>query len=132
MARILLVDDDESVLSRLSTVLRQRFHEVATARNGREALRLADRTPFDLLITDIVMPEVDGLETIIGMRQRQPAIPIVAMSERLRGSLDFLSAARAFGADAILRKPVDEGTLLEAVAECLAGDVRPAPRQCRR
>ena len=80
MARILLIDDDPMVMRTVRKMLEHAGHEVVEARNGREGEAAYDRAPADLVITDILMPEQEGIETIINLRRRHPAVRLLAMS----------------------------------------------------
>lgn len=120
MARILIIDDEDLVLYTLRSILEQRGHDVATAGDGRTGLDLFAAGLFDLVITDIVMPVMPGLETIVQLRRRAPDVRIIAISgQRPAGNLDLLDAARAFGAARALGKPVSRTALVAAVDACL-------------
>ncbi len=121
MARILLVDDDELLRNVLALTLRKMGHVVIEARNGREALELsADGLP-DLLITDLIMPEKEGLETITTIRQIHPTVKVIAMSGGGRGdATDYLNVARLLGADRTLQKPFTQVAMAQAIAEVCA------------
>ena len=120
MARILLVDDEEIVLRLFETVLELDHHDVTTARNGNGALRAIADASFDLVITDLVMPDKEGIETIIEMRHLRPELPIIAMSGGGRGSAtDYLDMAAQLGARKTLAKPFSTQALLDAVHEVL-------------
>ncbi len=120
MARILLVDDSEDFLVVLREFLVRAGHEVCTASNGNEALEQVKIQTFDLLITDIVMPEREGLETITEMRKRVPALKIIAISGGGRlGAQDYLAAARVLGASATLAKPFVRDEFLRTVEAVL-------------
>jgi CheY-like chemotaxis protein len=120
--RILLVEDDDAVREILRKALVAAGHEVDEASNGDVALAAYRRQTADLVITDLVMPEKDGLETIMELRRIDPAVRIVAMSGGGRtlgpGQL-YLESARALGARQILSKPFTVGALLKAVTEAL-------------
>jgi DNA-binding response OmpR family regulator len=116
-ARIVVADDEDSVRSFFRAVLEQAGYEVFEAASGKQALRQARTAQADLLITDLVMPEQEGIETIQELRRESPRVGIIAMSGAFDGS--FLPAAKLLGADAILTKPVSAGRLLAAVAEVL-------------
>jgi DNA-binding response OmpR family regulator len=121
MAKILLVDDNAELLEMAALFLRQAEHVVTTAADGKEAMRLVEGNAFDLVITDIVMPEKEGLETIMELRRKTPALKIIAMSGG--GSVapeDYLSMARAFGAAQTLAKPFLGEELLAAVDRVLS------------
>ncbi len=122
MKQILLVDDDATLLEAL---LRQ-FHphrdtwQVATASNGVEALRLARAQRFDVLVTDILMPEKDGTETIIAFRRDHPSVKIIAMSGggRIIGT-EPLGVVSLLGAHATLVKPFDFQMLWDTIQAVL-------------
>ena len=124
MATILLVEDDDGVRSILHKTLVAAGYEVEDAANGDFALAAYRRQPRDLVITDLVMPEKDGLETITALRRLNPAVKIIAISGGGRtlglGQL-YLETARAIGAGRILAKPFTSAALLTAVSEVLAG-----------
>jgi CheY-like chemotaxis protein len=111
--QILLVDDDPDTREAGLRILDKAGYDVVTAAHGKEALNLLVRQPVDLVITDVVMPEMDGLELIKELQQRMPAIPILAMSGELGDR--FLKIATALGARATLPKPFSVGDLREAV-----------------
>lgn len=120
MARLLLIDDDPALLSLLRRTLERAGYEVVTAPNGREGLQRLTTGPFDLLITDIVMPEMEGLELILKLRQSHPALRIIAISGggQLRPA-SYLNLARLSGAMTVLAKPFELEELLAAVQKLL-------------
>lgn len=122
MARILLVDDDEPVRQMLAEMLEDMGHSVAQAADGGTCLERVEERDFDLLITDIVMPEQGGLRAIDGVRQVAPTIKILAISGggSLLGSQDYLELAQSLGADATLRKPFRRAELTEVIAGLVA------------
>ena len=87
MARILLIDDDDSVRRALRLTLTEFGHTVIEARDGQEGLKLFPQANADLVITDIVMPEKDGIEVLIELRKKQPPVNIIAISGGGRLSL---------------------------------------------
>jgi CheY-like chemotaxis protein len=123
VATILLVEDDEGVRDILHKTLVAAGHDVEDAENGAVALAAYRRQPRDLVITDLVMPEKNGLETIMELRRLNPAVKIIAISGGGRnlglGEL-YLDSARLFGAGKILAKPFTSAALLKAVADSLA------------
>jgi CheY-like chemotaxis protein len=122
MAFILIVDDDEAILRMMTRMLRPAGHDVVTAADGREGLKLVAQRRPDLVITDIIMPEMEGIETIMELRRVAPGIKIVAMSgSRGLGRVDFLDAARKLGADATLPKPFQKAELLATVNAVITG-----------
>ncbi len=123
MARILIIDDEDELRAMLRQMLEQAGHEVAEAVNGAEGIQLYEQDTHDLIITDIIMPEKEGVETIIELRRADPDLPIIAISGggRLEAT-DFLTMAKKLGARRTLSKPFRRDQLLEAVGACLAGD----------
>ena len=121
MSAILLIDDDMSVLDVMSEMLRLEGHEVTVAANGREAVDCCHQDNFDLVITDLIMPEKEGLETIADIRRHYAEIPIIAISGGGRlGPNDYLETARFIGANATLAKPFARTELIRAVDSLLA------------
>ena len=113
---ILLIDDEPAVRDLVQTMLAG--HTVVAVGSGRAGLDLLDKSDFDVVLTDIIMPEMEGIEIIMAIRKRLPKIRLVAMSGGGRtGNIDFLSAASKLGADAILRKPFTIGALKKAIGE---------------
>jgi CheY-like chemotaxis protein len=120
MAHILLMDDSDEIRSLAARVLRREGHTVVEAGNGKEGLRLLREMEADLVITDIVMPEREGLETISEIRRTRPDLPIIAMSGGGAGAAgDYLSIAKALGARRILEKPFGVAQLVGLVREVL-------------
>jgi len=118
MARILLIDDEETFRVTLAKILQLEKHEVTTAANGVEALKLVMNGKFDLVITDLVMPEKEGLETIVEIRKILPELKIIAMSGGGRGTAyDYLKIASRMGADKTLAKPFTKAELVLAIGE---------------
>lgn len=113
MRNVLIADDDSSLRSALKLALEGNGYEVRVAANGAEALALQRKTPADVLLTDIFMPESDGFEAIDAFRRAFPATKIIAMSgDAKRAKHEYLSAARLIGVDATLKKPFQLGALL--------------------
>jgi DNA-binding response OmpR family regulator len=122
MARILIIDDEAGVRATLSLALQASGHETLEAANGRLGLELFARERVDLVITDILMPEKEGIETIIELRQRRPDLKIVAISGGGRSqNKDYLVNATHLGADATLRKPFSMAKLAQVIDACLGG-----------
>lgn len=115
--RILFVDDDVEVVMFASRVLRDAGFEVLVGGNGNVALSTAQVERLDLVITDLVMPEREGLETIMRLRKSHPALPVVAISGAFGGH--FLRSASTLGARAALAKPFSGEDLLAAVRVAL-------------
>jgi CheY-like chemotaxis protein len=125
MTRILLIDD-EPFFARLTTAMLAPA-EVFVAKNGSEGLKMVQGDCFDLVVTDLLMPEKDGIETIIELRKRDATLPILAISGG--GTIghrgDLLRMAQELGATTTLPKPFTRDQLLEAVSLCLKASGRP-------
>lgn len=123
MAHILIIDDDPEIRSSLKAALEDEGYRVATAENGARGLDLAGQIAFQIVITDMIMPEVEGVQTIISLRKADPDLPILAISGEspaMPGKPDYLEIARRFGANQILRKPFSISSLLSRLEACLA------------
>jgi CheY-like chemotaxis protein len=120
LARVLVIDDDSAMCEIVRGMLEGAGHEVRAASNGREGLARLARDPADVVITDIVMPEMDGIETVRHLRSmtRPPKIIVMTGGDR-HGAADQLAAARGLGADATLTKPLRAKYLLDALTELL-------------
>lgn len=124
MAEILLVDDDPQVLKVFSTYLEKARHTISTAANGMEAIQLLERRKFDLVITDILMPELDGFELMFSMRKKPDRPKIIAISggSPSLGHDYVLGVSKTIAADMVLQKPVDFEALTQVVRELLQED----------
>jgi DNA-binding response OmpR family regulator len=124
MRRVLVIDDDISIRVAIEISLRRQDCAVVLADNGAFAVTTFDESEFDLVMVDIFMPEMDGLEIIKSFRERAPMVPIVAMSGyRFRNAMspapDFLEMAAKLGAAYALRKPFGPRQLTAAINACL-------------
>src|SRR6185369_10220974 len=120
MARILLIDDDVALRTVLCKTLTHFGHLVFEARNGQEGLDMFPRANVDLVITDIVMPEKEGFAVLMGLRNQQPPVKIIAMSGGGRqGPADYLHTAKLLGASKTLAKPFSNAALMAAIDELL-------------
>lgn len=125
--RILVIDDEEPVRLVIGGVLRQAGYEVQCAADGRSGLELSKTQNFDLLITDLFMPERDGLETIMALRRGHAPLKIIAISGFVQTlGEDYLKIARHLGADLTLSKPFSRTELMEAVEKLLGSPAGPA------
>ena len=114
MRRVLVIDDDEGVRLTLQHVLASNGYAVWTASDGVEGVELARRCAADIVLTDLLMPKRDGIETIGILKQENPKLKIVAMSGgRRMGQGEVLETAARSGADRIIAKPFDMMALLE-------------------
>lgn len=120
MAKILVIDDSEDIRLLLHQALQSVGHSVVEAADGEEGIRSYREHRPDLVITDIVMPNKEGLETIMELRKEFPEVKIVAMSGGTRGMvISFLPAAKKLGADYTLPKPFDLAEMLAIVDDAL-------------
>ncbi|MBI3246646.1 MAG: response regulator [Deltaproteobacteria bacterium] len=120
MVRILVIDDEAQVRDVLRQMLEKAGYEVVEAPEGAEGLQLHRKHPVDLIITDIVMPGKEGIETILALRKCVPKVKIIAISGGGHmNKLDLLSVAQEFGAARTLAKPFARKELLAAVQEVL-------------
>lgn len=121
MARILIIDDDTQLLRLLAIIFGKHNYDVITAENGAVGLRLLEQSAFDVVVTDIVMPEKDGIEVITALSSRADRPIIIAMSggsQRLEPGF-LLSMAKVLKVDAVLAKPLSPLALLETVETML-------------
>ena len=120
MARILIIDDEEDVRAALVHILERDGHMVVEAGDGNEGLRRFRETPTDLVITDILMPDKEGIETIKDLRKIAPDLKIIAISGGGRiMNTSFLDLAEMLGADMTLKKPFQIDQFCKAVDDCL-------------
>jgi CheY-like chemotaxis protein len=125
MARILVIDDEELIRETIRMKLEQSGHVVIEAANGVEGLRALEDGLFDLVVTDIIMPDQEGIETIRKIRHRDPRVAIIAISGGGRGrNYQFLDIAKKLGANEALPKPFTGSQLLALVETTLKGIVK--------
>ncbi len=116
MSRILLVDDDEPLRKMLRQMLVTLGHVVVEAGNGREAVMRQHAEPAEIMLTDLIMPEMEGIETILDFQRTFPAVKIIAMSGGGRGNAsDYLKIAKKMGAACTLDKPFSADALAAAI-----------------
>jgi CheY-like chemotaxis protein len=121
MPRILIIEDNEAVLRVMSRMLTGSGYDVQEASNGKAGLALYRQWATDIVITDIVMPDVEGLEVIRELRKTDPTVRIIAMSGGGIGSAEkYLALAQTFGAGSVLNKPFTQEELMTVVADALA------------
>ena len=120
MARILVIDDEDLVRFTVEQILMSAGHVVATAENGAAGVRRQREIRFDLVITDIMMPEQDGIETIRALKAEFPDLPIIAISGGGRmGNLNYLEMARTFGVSSTIPKPFTPDEIITRVNSAL-------------
>lgn len=121
MATILVIDDDEMVRGFIKRVLEREGYEVVEAEDGEEGLIKYRRSPADLVVTDVLMPGKEGIETIRELRRDYPAAKIIAISGggRALPQKTFLGIAEHLGASMSFTKPLDMGAFLKAIKELL-------------
>jgi DNA-binding response OmpR family regulator len=124
MAQILLIDDDDMLRGVLAKALGHVGHTVIQATDGQLGVELARAATLDLVITDLVMPVQEGVETILALRREHPALPIIAISGGLSNSQLYLEIAEKIGAKRILPKPFTPQELNAVIDEVLAGTKR--------
>ncbi len=118
---VLLIDDDLDFLMATSKLLRHAGYDVRAAGSGREGLKLFAQRPSDIVITDILMPDIEGMATILELRRRTPRPRILAISGGgYYARMQYLDWAKAMGADGALAKPFRISQLLDAMREIAA------------
>jgi CheY-like chemotaxis protein len=117
MAKILVFDDEPSILLMIKKMLEKTGHEVDIALNGIQGMELFEKNKPDLLITDIIIPENEGLETIFELRRKYPELKIIAISGGGRISPDgYLPGAKLLGANMVFQKPLVQKEFIQAVS----------------
>lgn len=119
-APIVLVDDDESLRAAMTTILTRAGFNIHSTADGEEALRFIQKNPVSLVITDLIMPQIEGIELIVRLRKARPDLKIIAVSGggRLRPET-FLDAAKSLGAWKVMTKPFSTPDLIAAIREAL-------------
>jgi CheY-like chemotaxis protein len=116
MAHILLVDDDENFRTMLRITLQRLGHQITEATDGSMAIKLHAQNNYDAVMMDLIMPDKEGMETIVEMRKDHPDTKIIAMSGGGRmNAKDILTMAKAVGADQILAKPFENEKLIDTL-----------------
>ncbi len=119
---ILIIDDEVSLRSLLKDIFEYVNYEVHVACNGKEGVESYRRITTDIVLTDIFMPEKDGLETIREIKKDFPEAKIIAMSGGSKGGEDFFHIARTFGAIDCIRKPFKPDDIIKVVNSTLDGN----------
>ena len=120
MTKILLVEDEALFAEMIQKTLVAFGYEVVQARNGKEALKLYDPQTMGLVLTDLIMPDLEGVELIVALQRIEPSVRVIAMSGGGRNSpQSYLMVAERVGAVKTLAKPFSIAELVAAVRECL-------------
>jgi DNA-binding response OmpR family regulator len=120
MPKLLLIEDDELLRGVLAKALHHAGYEVIQAGDGLQGMDLARATAVDLVITDLIMPVQEGVETILALRRERPKIPIIAISGGASNARLYLQIAGKVGATRVLPKPFTPAELVELIAAVLA------------
>ena len=115
---ILVVDDEVSITEMMQFVLEDQGYDITTAGNGKEGLERIQAQKPDLIITDISMPDMEGIEFLRELKRNGIGIPVIVMSGNIIGR-KFLESARRFGAKGSVLKPFSKAQLLQEVERCL-------------
>lgn len=121
MRKVLIIDDEPYILLMLKKMLEKAGYEVDLASNGEQGMELFEKNSADLVITDIIMPDKEGLEIILEMKKKRPDLKIIAISGGGRISPEsYLECATHFGASRVFQKPFKQKELVSAVNELIA------------
>ncbi len=121
LKNILLVDDEESIRKMVRAVLGEKEYAFTEASNGVEALEIMETQSFDLILTDVIMPDCDGIELVMSVRKKLPDIKVIVMSGGGRVRADhYLNLAEKLGAARVFEKPFNTAELRETVSELLS------------
>ncbi|MDA3955269.1 response regulator [Oceanispirochaeta sp.] len=120
MAHILVIDDDVHIRELINIMLESEGHTVVLAEDGMVGLQMIDKETFDLIITDIIMPNQEGIETIVQIKAKSPDTKILAISGGGRiGSTNYLSLAENFGVDKTLSKPFYHKDFIDCIKKLI-------------
>lgn len=122
MSKVLIIDNDPLVCDTLKVAAESAGHTVAVAHNGHEGLDAFQAFQPDVVVTDILMPEKEGMETIVDLRRQNPAVPILAISGAApAGNISFLKMAQKLGANRTLSKPFPMTDFIAAIGALVDG-----------
>jgi CheY-like chemotaxis protein len=128
MERILIIDDEASIRSMIRLMLEREGYTVAEASDGAEGIRRFREEPADLILTDLIMPNKDGIGVILDLKKEFSSLKIIAMSGGgLNRPEGYLRGAKKLGAAHTLSKPINRQELLRAVKDTLKGHTEPPP-----
>lgn len=118
--RILIIDDDEELVASIREILLEEDYDIDVACNGREGIKLQSSNPYNVIITDIIMPEEDGLEVIMWVKSNNPETKLIAISGGgYFDSREYLLMAKELGAALVLIKPFEVDDLRGAIKQLL-------------
>jgi len=117
MAKILVIDDERSIRNTLKDILEFEKHQVALAENGKQGLEVAQNSVFDLIFSDIKMPEMDGIELLVNLKEKEIDVPIIMISGH--GNIETAVECIKKGAFDFIEKPIDLNRLLVTVRNAL-------------
>lgn len=121
MTSVLIVDDEPSICNLIRRLLEKEGYTTRLSSNGKEAVKEYTSNPPDLVITDIVMPDKEGLETIMELKRIDPEVKIIAISGGgSLGPIDYLNLAKKLGSKEVLEKPIDRNELLHKINAVLS------------
>jgi CheY-like chemotaxis protein len=121
MKQILVIDDEPSIQILLKKMIERGGFDVLTASDGKQGMALVHTHSVDLVVTDLIMPEKEGIEVIMELQKIRPDIPVIAISGGgLNSSESYLRIAREAGAHAVLEKPVERTMLLQTIENLLS------------
>ena len=124
MSRVLIVDDEKTIRDTLAYIIESLGHEAYEASDGDEALKILSEKDIDLVVSDLIMPNREGLQTIQEIKNNWPDVKIIAMSGGGRaGTTDYLDYAQTLGADLTLKKPFSMAALKSTVIAVLSQDL---------
>lgn len=126
MSSILVIEDDDLIRRVIVTALEKIGHQVIDAPNGRAGLKIIRAQRLDLVITDVVMPEQDGLEVMMVMKREFPSTPLIAISGAAQNAPLYLGFASKLGATHVLAKPFTLADLFKTVEAALAPKAPPS------
>ena len=121
MANILVVDDEEPIRALVGKILLKDGHQVMEAENGQHACDTYEDADIDLIVTDLVMPEKNGIEMMIQLKKSHPSVKLIAISggSGFSGQIDLLSVAKLLGAKHVIKKPFSVDQIRDAVNDTL-------------
>lgn len=122
MSRILIIDDDQDILNILQPVLEDYNYEVFATTSAPDGLKTLSEQSIDIVVTDILMPDLDGIEVIQALKSEYPEVKIIAMSgggSDRKKFQEYLPIAKRLGADEIIPKPIDLNLLLKTIQDLI-------------